>query len=261
MRPAVPILMYHQVTPTPLPVFRKYTLTPRQFAAQMRWLAARGYRSILPGDLLAAREGRTALPRRPVMITFDDGFRDSAVHAGPLLRAHGLTAVFYLVAGLVGSTSAWLRAERGVELPLFDWNAARALERQGFACEAHSLTHPRLTALDEDGCRRELAESRRILERELGREVRHLAYPFGAYDEGVRRIAVEAGYRTACSVRPGLSGAADDPLALHRVPVSGHDSLVDFVCRLRTARTLAESLGRAGARLRRLAGLSAREHR
>ncbi|HEX5387007.1 MAG TPA: polysaccharide deacetylase family protein [Gemmatimonadales bacterium] len=254
---AVPILMYHLVTPSPATPFRKYAVTPRAFAAQMRWLAATGHRAILPDALVAAREGRAELPRHPVMITFDDGFRDCIDHALPALRARGFTAVFYLVAGFVGGRSEWLVAEKGVEYPLFGWDAARALERQGFACEAHSLTHHRLTTLGADACRHELVESRRVLERELGREVRHLAYPFGIYDERVRATAVEAGYRSACSVRAGISDAADDRFALHRVPVSGHDSLLDFVCRLRTARNWGETVRRATRRFGRRADESA----
>ena len=62
----------------------------------------------------------------------------------------------------------------------------------------------------------------------------HLAYPFGSFNQAVRAAAAEAGYQTACSVTIGLSKSADDVLALHRVPVIGGDSLLDFICRLRT---------------------------
>lgn len=240
---AVPILMYHQVTPRPAPTFRKYAVTRRAFAAQMALLGRVGYRTITIGTLVAVRQGGGRLPRRPVIITFDDGFRDCVDYAVPILKAHGFTATFYLVAGLVGSTSRWLLTERGLELPLFDWDAARELERQGFECGAHSLSHPRLASLPLDACRHELAESRRTLTRELGREVRHLAYPFGSYDETVCAIAREEGYTSACSVRPGLSDVNDDLFALHRVPVRGHDSLLDFACRVRTARSCSEMVG------------------
>ena len=209
-----------------------------------------GYQSILPDDLLAARTGGGSLPANPVLITFDDGYQGCVEHAVPVLRSHGFSAVFYLVAGSVGSTSRWLVAECGLEFPLFDWGTARELERQRFACEAHSLTHPRLAAVAPDACRAELGESRRILERELGREIHHLAYPFGSYDARVRALAQEAGYRTACSVRIGLSAPDDDLLALHRVPVSGRDSLLDFVARLRTALAFGDAVRSMLRRLR-----------
>jgi peptidoglycan/xylan/chitin deacetylase (PgdA/CDA1 family) len=109
--------MYHEVTETPHPRFAKYSVTRKAFAAQMRWLALAGYTTIDLATLLAHRRNGAALPRRPIVITFDDGFRDCAAHAAPALADHGFSATFFLVAGLMGSSSRWLRAERELELP------------------------------------------------------------------------------------------------------------------------------------------------
>ena len=241
---SVPVLMYHEVSPSPHPAFRRYTVTVRAFTRQMRWLAALGYGTIDLDTLVRARQGRGALPRRPVVITFDDGFQGCADHAVPVLRSHGFTAAFYLVTGLVGATSRWLRAELGMELPLMDWDTIRALAAEGFQCGAHSVTHPRLPGLDPSRRRAELVDARKRLEDELERPVLHLAYPYGAYDPAVRAAAAEAGYVTACSTRAGLSGADDDLLALRRVTVYGHDSLLDFACRLRAGTTLRDRFRR-----------------
>jgi len=216
----------------------------------MEWLARAGYQTIGFDDLVSARDRATQLPRRPLIITFDDGFRDAAELAAPVMLACGFTATFYLVAALVGRDSEWLRAERGVSLPLFDWRTARELEGAGFSCGAHSLTHPHLAALSEPECRRELAASRSELEDHLGHRVLDFAYPFGSYDERVRQWTADAGYRTACSVRIGISSADDDLLALHRVPVSGNDSIFDFICRMRAGYSPLEHARRGAARAR-----------
>jgi peptidoglycan/xylan/chitin deacetylase (PgdA/CDA1 family) len=241
----VPVLMYHEVSPSPHPAFRRYTVTVRAFTRQMRWLAAFGYQPIDMDLLVLARQGRATLPKRPVVITFDDGFQGCADHAIPVLRAHGFTAVFYLVAGLMGTTSRWLGPELGMELALMSWDTVRSLAGEGFQCGAHSLTHPRLAGLEAASLRTELVDARRCLEDELHRPVVHLAYPYGAFDQVVQAAAAEAGYVTACSTRPGRSGADDDLLALHRVTVYGHDSLLDFACRLRTGAAVRERLGQA----------------
>ena len=89
---AVPILMYHQVSPRPHPAFRKYTVMPGAFARQMAWLARTGHVAISLDLLAGSRAGRAALPSRPVVITFDDGFRESVEHATPVLAKHGFTA-------------------------------------------------------------------------------------------------------------------------------------------------------------------------
>lgn len=241
----VPVLMYHEVSPSPHPAFRRYTVTVRDFTRQMRWLAAFGYQPIDMDTLVHARQGHASLPKRPVVITFDDGFQGCVDHAVPVLRTHGFTAMFYLVADLMGATSHWLRPELGMELALMSWDTARSLAAEGFRCGAHTLTHPRLAGLDAARRRTELVDARRRMEDELVQPVLHLAYPYGDFDQAVQAAAAEAGYVTACSTRPGRSGADDDLLALHRVTVYGHDSLLDFAWRLRTGAAVREQLGQA----------------
>jgi peptidoglycan/xylan/chitin deacetylase (PgdA/CDA1 family) len=206
----------------------------------MRCLARAGYTPITLEAWLAYRSNRGTLPRRPVIITFDDGYQDCAEYAVPILKKHGFSAVFYVVAGLMGKTSRWLLSERGIEFPLFDAATARQLEAAGFQCGSHSLSHPRLADLPMARCRHELLRSRQLLEDHLGHEVRHLAYPFGSVSEGVRAIVGETGYLSACSVKSGLSTVNDDPLVLHRVPVNGDDSLLDFLCSVRTGQSLRD---------------------
>jgi peptidoglycan/xylan/chitin deacetylase (PgdA/CDA1 family) len=237
--------MYHEVSPNPHPSFRRYTVTVREFTRQMGWLAAFGYQTIDMDALVRARAGQGSLPKRPVLITFDDGFQGCADYALPVLQAHHFTAVFYLVAGAMGGTSCWMLPELGLELPLMSWETARALAAAGFQCGAHTVTHPRLAGLDPARCRAELVEARRRLEDELSRPAIHLAYPFGSYDPAVQVMAAEAGYATACSTRPGLSEADDDLLALHRVTIYGHDTQLDFICRLRTGAAIRDHLGHA----------------
>jgi peptidoglycan/xylan/chitin deacetylase (PgdA/CDA1 family) len=254
-RDAVPILMYHEVTSTPHPGFAKYSVPMRSFAAQMRWLAMAGYRTIDLATLLAHRRDGTPVPPKSIIITFDDGFRDAAVFAGRVMAEHGFSATFFLVAGLMGATSTWLQRERGLSLPIMSWDNARALGRAGHRCESHSVTHPRLAELAPDACRDELTRSRDIIEAALGHPVRYAAYPFGSESPAVRAIARDCGYDAACGVAIGLSTADDDPLALRRVPVLGTDSLVDFMSRLTTAYAVGDRLR---ALARRMAGGNAR---
>jgi peptidoglycan/xylan/chitin deacetylase (PgdA/CDA1 family) len=229
----VPILMYHQVTPNPLPEFRKYAVTTDAFAAQLEWLARHRYVSVSMETLFRHRVAGEPLPPRPVVLTFDDGYQDCLDHAVPILATWKFTATFYVLGHLAGETSRWLIAERGIELPLLTWDAVRAVRAAGNECGSHAMSHTRLTRLTADQCRDELRDSRRVLEDQLGEEIGHLAYPFGDYDERVRALAAEAGYRTACSVRLGWSEPDDDLLALHRIHVHGEASLKAFADRLR----------------------------
>jgi peptidoglycan/xylan/chitin deacetylase (PgdA/CDA1 family) len=233
------MLVYHQVTDDLIPSFRRYSLTVNEFSRQMAWLARSGYHTISPAQL-ANPAGAAALPARPIIITFDDGFTDAVRHAADVLARHQFSATFYLVAGLAGQVSEWTRTRRGFTAPLIDWRIARELERGGFTCGSHSMTHRRLAALDPRRCRDELVESRRTIEDALGHEVRDFAYPFGSVDARVRELTSEAGYTTAVTTTAGYASSDDDPLALPRFTVRGDHSFLDFVSMVRTGRRLRE---------------------
>lgn len=230
----VPILMYHQVSATAPPSYRRYTVTPADFDRHLRMLADLGYRTVSLRDLTAARRGTLRLQDRAVVITLDDGFEDAVHHAPAALLAHGFTATFFIVAGLLGGTSEWTRWTRGCDMPLAGPRAVRELPRAGFGVGSHTMTHRPLGRIGPDACHQELSESKQRLEHLLGEEVCDLAYPFGSADARVRASAAACGYRTACSVTSGLSPETDDPLMLHRVEICGGESDDAFMWRLRT---------------------------
>jgi peptidoglycan/xylan/chitin deacetylase (PgdA/CDA1 family) len=241
MRP-VPILTYHMIAARPAPSYVRFTVTPDAFARQMAWLAAKGYTAITPGDLLACRQGGRVMPRKPVVLTFDDGCVECVDHATAILSRHGFTAIFYLVTGFMGATSTWTLPRRRVAFPLIDWSTARHLVASGFTCGSHTVSHSRLAELSAAQCREELTRSRAILQDRLGVDVVHLSYPFGSFNPVVRQLTSEAGYETACSVQDGLSTAADDPWALHRLNIGGDDTFTDFRFRVLTGKRASELL-------------------
>jgi peptidoglycan/xylan/chitin deacetylase (PgdA/CDA1 family) len=204
----------------------------------MSWLAGHGYTPISLETLLTCRKGERVLPDRPVVITFDDGYQDLVQYVVPVLQNYAFPAIFFLVAGLVGQSSAW---PDGGKIPLMDWSEVWQLTGAGFQIGSHSMSHPRLAEIPLEDARRELSDSRDLLEERLGCEIRHLAYPHGSYNEAVQKIASETGYHSAVSVRIGLSDLSDDVYALQRVPMSEQDSMLDFICKLRTARNFKKS--------------------
>ncbi len=244
MARSVPILMYHHVSERTPAGFAKYTVRPASLRSQLRLLATLGFTTINLDALADAFAGRGPLPRRPVVVTFDDGYAEAVDHALEALESTRTRATFFVVGGVVGGSSEWLAAERGLRLPLAGWDRLRAVIDAGHAIGSHSMTHPHLTGLDDDAARRELVESRLAISSGLGSDVRHLAYPHGEWSPLVRRIAAESGYVTASTTNQAFSGPGSDPLALPRIIVDGRDRLPDVVSRLRTTmsvRTLIRS--------------------
>lgn len=249
---ALPILMYHRIAgdgPEPLATWR---VRPDRFEQQLRYLKRHGYRGITLDDWTRAlKEGYGVLPGRAVLITFDDGYRDFADAAWPLLQRHGFPATVFLPTGHVGGRAVW-DAEKGEPAPLMDWPEIRRLQREGVAFGAHSIRHPWLTRLGARDLIEELRGARVELEQQLGRPVTALAYPYGGHDSLVRNAAAACGYTAAVTIVPGPSRFGDDPLALPRVLVAGEDDLDRFVAGLGPAAeaSLARRLAYRVARLR-----------
>jgi peptidoglycan/xylan/chitin deacetylase (PgdA/CDA1 family) len=209
---AVPILMYHRINVVSADTPREsrgLTVHPHDFARQMGWLHGHGFTSITQRDLWDALLCGRRLPRRPILITFDDGYRDVFFHASPVLRRLGFRATAYVVSGRISAGD-----------PSFlTWPLLRALERRGIEIGSHTVAHHDLTSLPDAALLDDLRRSRRTLERRLGHPVPWLAYPFGRNDARVRRQARRAGYLLAVTTQPGALASAREPLALPRLRV------------------------------------------
>src|SRR5205814_59765 len=126
-------------------------VTRHDFVGQMAWLARHGYQAVTLRRVYDAWHGRASLPRRPVVVSFDDGYRTQFTNALPVLRSHGWRGVENLEVN--NEHHSW-----GLSLP-----RVRALVRAGWEIDAHTISHPDLTTLDIAALMREVAGSRRII--------------------------------------------------------------------------------------------------
>jgi peptidoglycan/xylan/chitin deacetylase (PgdA/CDA1 family) len=205
----VPILMYHRIHAAPPPSHRALTVHPVDFARQMRWLKQHGYRTITQRELYDALFLGKGLGPKPILITFDDGYSDVFHKALPVLKRLDMRATAYVISGRT------LRSDT----VFLTWHLLRALERDGVEIGSHTVEHRNLTSLSDGEALRELVRSRRTFERRLGHPVQWLAYPFGAYDSRIERLARRAGYVLAVTTEHGVVQSARRPLALRRVRV------------------------------------------
>ena len=149
------------------------------------------------------------LGRRPIMITFDDGYRDVFFKASPILMRHGMRATAYVVSGRIS----------GGDPSFLTWPLLHALERRGIEIGSHTATHRFLPSLSHAEMLDDLTSSRRTLEHRLHHRVPWLAYPFGGHDSRVEAFSRRAGYLLAVTTRPGAVHSARQPLALRRLRI------------------------------------------
>ena len=152
-------------------------------------------------------------------ITFDDGYLSVYERACPVLSERKVTATIYVVANSLGGINDWDRRAGDQEEKMMSAAQARELAENGFEIGSHTLTHPHLSALDDEQLTQEIADSKHKLEDLIGREVTSFSYPYGDYDCRVLDAAVTAGYTNAVSTRLGTVVEGTSMFEIPRVNV------------------------------------------
>lgn len=201
---SVPVLNYHMVGDLNLAL----CVSAEGFEQQMKYLSDNGYTTITPDQLIAHLKRGEPLPEKPVMITFDDGYLDNYTIAYPILKKYGHKAVFFLIAGYIGTDQRFM-----------NWQQVKEMSDNGMIMQSHTVNHVDLTKLAPDEAYQELLTSKRLVEETVGKPVRYLAYPTGAFNKTVVQTAKRAGYRAAFSVRFGEAGADSNLYAIERIPI------------------------------------------
>jgi peptidoglycan/xylan/chitin deacetylase (PgdA/CDA1 family) len=221
-RPApgdVPVLMYHSIAAGATRKFRRFAVHPGEFAAQMAYLRAAGYRPVTAADLAGARSG-SPLPTRPVVLTFDDAYADFYSTALPVLLEHGFRATLYVPTAYVGATARFNVSLGEQDRAVLSWRALGDIAAEGVEVAAHSHTHPQLDRLPAAVVSDEVRRCRGMLADKLGLSVDGFAYPFGYWNRAVRAAVAAAGYRYACAVDELVTAPDDDLLTLPRLTVN-----------------------------------------
>ena len=212
-----PVLCYHRVGgPLELGVTR---VGRAVFARQMTALAKAGWKTLSLAQFahrLQPGNSASRIPHSALLLTFDDGYASLAQHAYPVLAELGFSATTFLITDHVGASNTWDVRYTWRPLAHLDWRAVERWQQRGFDFASHTASHARLTWLDDARVADELGRARDTLVHRLGVAAgRAIAYPFGAADTRVERLARSAGYELGFGGVRGNGGAMSVP----RVPV------------------------------------------
>ncbi|MDQ6908861.1 MAG: polysaccharide deacetylase family protein, partial [Chloroflexota bacterium] len=201
------------------------SVTPADFAAQMEWLVKNGYHAVFPSELTAAMTQSAPLPTKPIVLTFDDGYRDFYDQAWPVLKQYGLKSSSAVVTNFAD------KGDRG-DLQYMNWNMIKELDQSGMVeIASHTQSHPDLTRMSTGQRWAELSQSKALIEQQLGHPCATFIYPSGRYDGATVADAKRAGYQIAFTTNDGKVRAPQDTgviLQLPRVRVAGGTTLAGF---------------------------------
>lgn len=243
----VPALLFHHVGPFQPGTHRSLTLRPERFERFMRLLGDRGYTGISSGAWAAWRRGDAALPERPILLTFDDGYTDLAEHALPVLRRLGWGSTVFVASSTVGGRSAWDEPEAAAHR-ILSAGEIRNWAARGVEFGAHGASHCDLTRVDAQRLGEEVLGGRDALVELLGGPVTAFAYPYGSYNDEVREL-VASSFEVAFGIEEGLNDGETDRARLRRTMVQSSDTALDLLLRARLGWSPLERV-RARARVR-----------
>ncbi|MCX5783914.1 MAG: polysaccharide deacetylase family protein, partial [Elusimicrobia bacterium] len=175
----LPVLMYHKIGEPPKNSrLKKLWVSPQNFARQIDYLLRHEFTPILFSQIPQALEGKI---KKPVLITFDDGYQNNYTLAYPIIKEKKAKANIFLVCDTIGNQNAWHNPKNEDRLPMLNCGEIRQMQNSGLVeFGSHTLNHPSLTTIDLQEVSRQLCESKKILEEKLGRPLCAFAYPYGA---------------------------------------------------------------------------------
>ena len=217
----VPILVYHNLGAQSS---GRLVLGVQAFAEQMNYLKREGYRVVSLAEFVEWLRLKRQLPRKSVVLTFDDGYQSFREYAYPVLKKLGFPATLFVYTDYVGASRNAL-----------SWEQLKGLAAEGFDVQAHSKTHGDLRRApgetDAQYAKRmqaELAEPPRLFQRQLGQGVQFLAYPYGRVDDDLLTRVREQGYAAAFTVRRESNPSFARPLRISRSQIYSEMTLEQF---------------------------------
>jgi peptidoglycan/xylan/chitin deacetylase (PgdA/CDA1 family) len=222
----VPIMMYHIIGPPDRPGNAGLATSTEDFAAQMSYMACAGYTPITMQRLFDAFDGKAALPEKPIILTFDDGWDGQYANAFPILQQHAFVGSFAIVTGYVEAGG-----------PFMTWAQIKEMSDAGNEMMSHTVSHIDLGTTDDATVVDQLTTSKATLEERTGKPVSYFVYPAGEpfingsaeRQSQVMQMLRDTGYRGALLDGSGYGNLDPNaPYQLNRVRVSADESLATF---------------------------------
>ncbi|MER3446459.1 MAG: hypothetical protein C4291_06225 [Candidatus Dadabacteria bacterium] len=239
------ILAYHSISDlSGCHILEQYGVPEGLFLRQIDTLQNSGYRFITTDEFLRFLNGNGGLPRKPLLLTFDDCFEDILKVALPILKKRGIPAVAFAVSGRLGGVNDWDKIIGAKQIRLLDANGLKELAAGGVEIGSHSKTHRPLAQVPTEELAKEVGGSLADLQAIGLPRPRLFAYPHGKSDDRVEKAVQEAGIQAAFTVTADCVMPFQNPYRIPRIEILRSDVGWKLLCKVALAgRSIIPSIG------------------
>lgn len=232
---SIKVLMYHRIIKdTSGNINNWHAVSEENFRKQMKILESLNFTPITFEDYQLYLDDKLTLPKKPIIITFDDGHLDTFEIARPILRELDMRAVIFIMGNRNLRYAVWDQKYEDDRCLLMTDEQVLTARSEGFEIGAHSMTHPTLPNLSIGELVEEIQGSKESIEKLLGERVLSFAYPFGRLDPRVYQIVRESGFKFACAVFTGPPDFGKDFTEIRRLAINYKTNTLQFLMRLLT---------------------------
>ncbi len=237
----IKVFMYHRIVPNDTDVIRDWhSVSEQNFKKQLRLLDTFDFTAITFEDYHLYLQGKLTLPKKPVILTFDDGHLETYEVAVPILKEFDMRAVIYVIGNRNLKYAFWDQRDGTHVLPLMSEDQILDIYSDGFEIGAQTMSHPELPNLTKEEQVEEITGSKQSLEALLRKEILSFAYPYGCLSQECRSIVQEAGFKFACGVYTGPPKFGTDLYNIRRLTIGNNTGIVSYLARLLTPYEYAE---------------------
>lgn len=217
----IPVLYYHSINE---PVSNEVILSKDTLREQLQYVKDSGYTTITMSEFNDYLKGKGNLPKKSILLTFDDGYMDNYANAYPILKELNMTATIFVISS--GIDDGYYLSSPQI----------KEMSDYGIDIESHTVNHVHLNTLSYQSQVDELTKSKSKLESITGKPVISIAYPFGDYTADTKKAAKECGYSLGFTTDTGFDNKQSDSFTLKRLYISSSFSFDKFKSRLQSGK-------------------------
>jgi len=215
---SVPVLMYHSIGTAKL---NPYVVSTDRFNLDMLYLKENGFTTLSTDELYDFMVENKPIPKKSVLITFDDGYEDNYTNAFPIIKKYNFKATIFVITGSVDKDKSYLSSAQ-----------LKEMQKNGVDIQSHTNIHDKLGTYTYEAQLKTLKTSKEYIEKTLNKTVRYISYPFGSYNNDTLKAAHAAGYEMAFTTKGRWTSITNGMLTLDRVFISGFHHSNSFKTRI-----------------------------